>query len=414
MPQSNADTAYAAASSAQPATMNRDELAKHLAHLRVIRSWTDAAEIAANRRGRELAAAGSSGSAEAAHIRTGQRSEREARAVTDRADLCDQMPGFESALAAGDVSGGHVDAIARAAGRLDDAGRERLAASAELYLDQASRSTVDAFDRAMRDEAKAINAATAGDTAADELASQRRRSNVKRWVDKTTGMHHTNLELDPLRDATMWAAIDSQLATDRSADGNAETPWSELRVQAVVNAVTASGGADRRPEVGVLIHYDRLVDTATSAGISETVSGVPLPSDTVRRLCCDADVYPVVLGADGEVLDAGRTRRTASRSQRRALGAMHRTCAHPDCTVGFDACRIHHVRFWIEHGGPTDLDNLLPLCERHHHLVHEGGWTLTMCRDRVATWTRPDGSVHSVSSTIDRTQPALISASQPA
>lgn len=169
MPESHADTAYRAAVSAQPATMNRDELAEHLAHLRVVRSWVDAAEIEANRRARELAAAGSAGSAEAAHVRAGQRSEREARAVTDRAVVCDEMPGFEAALASGDVAGGHVDALARAARRLDDAGRAALAAGA--YLDQATRSSVDAFERAMRREVQAINAATAGDTAAEELAS---------------------------------------------------------------------------------------------------------------------------------------------------------------------------------------------------------------------------------------------------
>ena len=97
------------------------------------------------------------------------------------------MPGFESALAAGSVSAGHLDAIARATAKLDDTGRARLAASADNYLDQATRSNVDAFERAMRKEAAAINAATAGDTAAEELASQRRRSNVKRWIDKVAG-----------------------------------------------------------------------------------------------------------------------------------------------------------------------------------------------------------------------------------
>jgi len=30
---------------------------------------------------------------------------------------------------------------------------------------------------------------------------------------------------------------------------------------------------------------------------------------------------------------------------------------------------------WIE-GGPTDLDNLVLLCRRHHRMVHEGGWQL--------------------------------------
>ena len=122
----------------------------------------------------------------------------------------------------------------------------------------------------------------------------------------------------------------------------------------------------------------------------------------MRRLLCDCEVLPVVLDGCGEVLDEGRSKRTATRRQRRALRAMHRTCAHPDCTVGFGACRIHHVRWWSEHTGPTDIDNLLPLCERHHHLVHEGGWTLTMTPDRVATWLLPDGTRYHHGTTIDR------------
>ena len=121
---------------------------------------------------------------------------------------------------------------------------------------------------------------------------------------------------------------------------------------------------------------------------------------TVRRLCCQADIVPVVLDGDGVTVDVGRAKRVASREQRRALRAMYRTCAHPDCTVGFDDCDIHHVRPWSA-GGVTDLDNLLPLCSRHHHLVHEGGWTLTLRSDRTITWCRPDGSIHFDGSTVD-------------
>ena len=39
------------------------------------------------------------------------------------------------------------------------------------------------------------------------------------------------------------------------------------------------------------------------------------------------------------------------------------------------------------------LANLLPLCETHHHLVHEGGWNLTIDDQRHVTWYRPDGTV---------------------
>ncbi len=110
---------------------------------------------------------------------------------------------------------------------------------------------------------------------------------------------------------------------------------------------------------------------------------------------------PIVLGGAGEVLDVGRQCRLANRAQRRALRAMYRTCAHPDCTVPFDSCRIHHVIYW-ERGGPSDLDNMLPLCERHHHLVHEGGWTLQLFPDRRTTWRTPDGTVYFDGITTDR------------
>jgi len=33
--------------------------------------------------------------------------------------------------------------------------------------------------------------------------------------------------------------------------------------------------------------------------VCETVDGVPIPVSTMRRMCCDAEVFPVVLGADG-------------------------------------------------------------------------------------------------------------------
>jgi len=38
-------------------------------------------------------------------------------------------------------------------------------------------------------------------------------------------------------------------------------------------------------------------------------------------------------------------------------------------------CDGHHLVHWIN-GGPTDLDNLVLLCRRHHRMVHEGGWQL--------------------------------------
>jgi hypothetical protein len=120
-------------------------------------------------------------------------------------------------------------------------------------------------------------------------------------------------------------------------------------------------------------------------------------------MACRAAIIPIVLDGAGRALDVGRDKRLATEAQRQALAAMHRTCIHPDCSLPVDECRIHHLIPW-EQGGASDLDNLAPLCEsdKHHHLVHEGGWSLTMTPDRVATWTRPDGTVYWTGSTIDR------------
>jgi hypothetical protein len=127
--------------------------------------------------------------------------------------------------------------------------------------------------------------------------------------------------------------------------------------------------------------------------VCETGDGQPLPVETVRRLGCDATITPITVDDDGVPLNMGRTRRLATPEQRRVLRAMYRACGFPGCQVRFEDCRIHHVTWW-EHLGGTNLDNLLPMCERHHHHVHEGGWTLTLKPDRTITVRRPDGTLH--------------------
>ena len=161
----------------------------------------------------------------------------------------------------------------------------------------------------------------------------------------------------------------------------------------------------RLPEVLVVTELDVLVDGLHAHGLSETQDGIPLPASTIRRLCCDAEIIPVVLDGNEVPLDVGRSSRTVTPGQRRALRALHRTCANPDCTVPFSQTKVHHVRFWTRDTGPTDIENLLPLCERCHHLVHEGRWTLTMTPDRTTTWTRPDGTVHHHGPVHDRPPP---------
>lgn len=389
---------------ARPEGADRDGVAALLTTLRRVRSRLDAIEVACTRRARELADAGAAEPAESLLGGSGGLGSRDADAAGERERVCGETADIEDALAAGDVTAAHVDAIAAAAKGLPEELRAEFLAHEARLLAAAQTESVDHFRRRCRRLARDVLAAQPR-SAEDELARQRKQSRVRRWRDRDTGMHHTHLELDPERDANVWAAISAKLDKLRQRPDTDGRSYRELEIDAVVAATTSTGEDDTVPGVQVLIDYQTLISGLHDAGICETVDGVPLPVETVRRLCCDANIIPTVLGGDGRPLDVGRARRLATPEQRQALAAMHSTCSHPHCQMPFSACRIHHLDHWTRDRGPTDLDNLAPLCERHHHMVHDGGWTLTMTPDRTATWTRPDGTVWWTGPTTDR-QPA--------
>ncbi|MGE0139110.1 MAG: HNH endonuclease signature motif containing protein, partial [Ilumatobacteraceae bacterium] len=47
---------------------------------------------------------------------------------------------------------------------------------------------------------------------------------------------------------------------------------------------------------------------------------------------------------------------------------------------------------WDADQGPTDIDNLVPICKHHHDLIHDNGWKLSLSPDRRLTITYPDGT----------------------
>jgi hypothetical protein len=142
--------------------------------------------------------------------------------------------------------------------------------------------------------------------------------------------------------------------------------------------------------------------------------GIDLPIDSIRGIAGRARFVPVVVNRDGVViaqgdpvptydqiaasltrpvgLDQGRSRRHASTRQRRALRAMYRTCAIPGCARHVSITEAHHIHYW-EHGGHTDLANLLPLCRHHHDRLHAERWQLTMGADRSISVHARDGTL---------------------
>ena len=396
------DAVYAEVRDTDPDTLDALGLDGYLRRVAELRAWCEARQIRATRRQRQLAAEGRATDPRNSLANHGRQSSKEAGAAGDRETVCTSMPGFESALDRGTVSSGHLDAIASATRNLDDEERADFVAEADELLADATRQGVDAFARNCRDFARSIRARNNSRSDVDELEAQRRQSKVSRWVDRQTGLHKTLIECDPITDRLIWSAVQRERGRlrRRNQQSNTTTTWDRLTVDAVVEAVSSPTGSARG---SLVVHVD--VDTITRGRhddtLCETDSGIPVPVDTARRLACDADLIPVVLDGAGVVLDQGRSKRLATAAQRTAIESMQSTCTHPDCSVSVDDCRIHHVRPW-ERGGRTDLADLAPVCEVHHHLVHEGGWTLSLTPDRVATWIRPDGETYWQGSVLDR------------
>jgi hypothetical protein len=154
------------------------------------------------------------------------------------------------------------------------------------------------------------------------------------------------------------------------------------------NGGTGRGGPDDEAS------HEGCSTTDASAPLAQTAGGTVLSPEATSRLLCDARITRVVLSGRSEILDAGRTTRGWTTAQRAALVARDRGCRGPGCDRPAAWCDAHHVVFWSRKGS-TDLANGILLCHQHHHLVHEGGWALTLDpTSSVARFTDPFGNTH--------------------
>jgi hypothetical protein len=90
-----------------------------------------------------------------------------------------------------------------------------------------------------------------------------------------------------------------------------------------------------------------------------------------RRLACNANLIPAVLGSRSEVLDLGRASRLFSPPQRKAMALRDQRCRAEGCSVPAAWCEAHHFKTPWSDGGRTDLADGKLLCPWHHHRAHD-------------------------------------------
>ncbi|MEU0269650.1 DUF222 domain-containing protein [Nocardioides sp. NPDC006303] len=115
--------------------------------------------------------------------------------------------------------------------------------------------------------------------------------------------------------------------------------------------------------------------------------GEKITAAEARRMACNADLVPVVLGTDSEILDFGRTARLAYPIQHKALRLRDKCCQAEDCDAPAAWTEAHHLKPWSE-GGRTDLANMVLLCASDHRRIHDVNYGYERLPDGRIRFTR--------------------------
>lgn len=362
-----------------------------LSEVRLVQRCLDGLVARIGMRTNELAAVGRAAPASETLRGEGVVGSKQARRESRRAEAVEAVDGLETALSGGDVSGEHVDSLARHTEKLTD--EQRAGFNFAALITKAKELPLEPFDRLVRRQVERV----VNDHGLGDSRTKRAASEFRHWFDRETGMGRFSGSLDPERYEAFTNSIEQHAA--HLAAASTEEPLAKtanLAARSLVELITAAGGRDvrnRLPSITVIVDEATAVVGPHAGSVRETERGCDLPPESIARLSCDAIVRRVTLDRRGVPINVGRKYRTATDAQWAALKAVHASCGWMECDTPINWCQAHHILEW-EHSGHTDLDNLIPLCVRHHHLVHEGQWQLKLLPDRALKIFRPDGTHH--------------------
>jgi hypothetical protein len=348
-----------------------------------------------------------------------------ARRLARAGAFVDVYPELAAAWRSGVIASEHVDALARRADHLTEAQMTAVIAELAPLWGTLSPQAVAAF------MARVIRLLTPpDDPEPDESAAYESRSLSFSLTSDSVILSGV---LPRVEGEAVIAAVEAFAERLRSEADH--VPASARRADglvALVNAAHASGSIPTRGGLPVSLSVT-LDSTAVGDQVWSTSRGHTLTAAEQRFASCDAVVTPIVMEAShcpdtvaeflagsgqGETgapagvgsaerggvgsshpaaevrvaalaatllgtrlpLAVGRTARTATPAQRRALAARDKGCIIPGCGIPAEACQSHHVEDWAA-GGNTDLPSLALLCWAHHRQVDLGMWTIVAASD---------------------------------
>jgi hypothetical protein len=272
------------------------------------------------------------------------------------------MPESIQAMHAGEIGFAHMPVMARTAKAVGDvfdekvllAKAKKVTAGKFYYKAQQYRHSVQPEVYSAEQEEKAQNNRLSMSTAKD-------------------GCFFIEVQLDPISGAAVRGALEPLARPSGQHD---DRDYDQRMADALVEIITHGGKHD--VQLQVTSSVETLLGLVGAQG-AEMEFSLPISSKTVERWACDCSVTRVLM-QDSMVIDVGRAKRVVSGPTKRALHARDGHCLWPGCERPPSWSDAHHLVSWI-HGGPTDLDNLVLLCHRHHRLVHEGNWQIAKTDD---------------------------------
>ena len=180
----------------------------------------------------------------------------------------------------------------------------------------------------------------------------------------------------PRREVTFTQANPPHVEDDRTL--------AQRRLDALVSIARESLCNDHGKLAGtsVTMNVTMSLDSLLSGLGAAYIDGIdePISAATARRLACDAQIIPIVLGGDSEPLDLGHSQRLFSEPQRRALALRDGGCVFTNCGAPAGWCEVAHLTAWAV-GGRTDLMNGALMCPFHHRRFDHDAWDYAWTAD---------------------------------
>ena len=307
--------------------------------------------------------------------------------------LTNHLPNTCSALAVGEISSAHANAIARETVSALNRGlpesvifeiENRAIAYAEFHTPSQVGNLV-----------RKVIAQRSPEEFEDAVLSAQEERRVS-CFDEPNGMS-TIIALLPAHEAkVVMNALEAHIlrSAPRSDDDRSKDMLRADALAAIASSYLASSldqvAPHRRPlTVNVTIDLPTLMGLAENPG--ELAGYGPIPASIAREIASDARWKRFITEPiTGNLLDFGREHYEPPQALKDFLIARDRTCRFPGCRRSATLSDLDHAQSW-NNGGETSPDNLGALCRRHHKLKTHHGWRVESFADGSCMWRSPFG-----------------------